>query len=131
MRIDHVALSCADMDTAVSFYEQHFGFQKYAEHDALGGALRIAYLRLADSVLELMAPAAGKAPESFHFCLTVDDFEAEVARLQAEGVELLTPPHPTAAREPGEENWRRVVFAGPDGEQIELRGPSSAASGGR
>jgi lactoylglutathione lyase len=31
-------------------------------------------------------------------------------------------PHPTTAREPREENWRRVVFRGPDGEQIELRG---------
>ena len=28
----------------------------------------------------------------------------------------------TAAREPREKGWRRVVFRGPDGEQIELRG---------
>jgi lactoylglutathione lyase len=35
---------------------------------------------------------------------------------------LVRAPHETAAREPRENGWRRVVFAGPDGEQIELRG---------
>jgi len=42
--------------------------------------------------------------------------------LSTAGVPVVTPPHKTAAREPREESWRRVVFAGPDGEQIELRG---------
>ena len=42
--------------------------------------------------------------------------------LQEDGVRLIRPPHDTAAREPREAGWRRVVFAGPDGEQIELRG---------
>jgi lactoylglutathione lyase len=35
---------------------------------------------------------------------------------------LIRAPHQTAAREPREKGWRRVVFRGPDGEQIELRG---------
>jgi lactoylglutathione lyase len=38
-----------------------------------------------------------------------------------DGVTLIREPHDTA-REPRENGWRRVVFAGPDGEQIELRG---------
>ena len=45
-----------------------------------------------------------------------------VVNMQDAGVALIREPHDTAAREPRENGWRRVVFAGPDGEQIELRG---------
>ena len=58
----------------------------------------------------------------FHFCLETDTFDEEVSKLQGGGVDLIRAPHKTAAREPREEGWRRVVFRGPDGEQIELRG---------
>ena len=39
--------------------------------------------------------------------------------LKDAGVEMATQPHNTAAREA---TWRRVVFKGPDGERIEIRG---------
>ena len=58
----------------------------------------------------------------FHFCLETDDFEGALASLKDAGVEMATKPHNTAAREPREANWRRVVFKGPDGEHIEIRG---------
>jgi len=58
----------------------------------------------------------------FHFCLETDNFDETVAKLQKDGIALIRAPHDTAAREPRENGWRRVVFAGPDGEQIELRG---------
>ena len=58
----------------------------------------------------------------FHFCLETDNFDEAVANLTAAGVEVIQSPHKTAARHPREDNWQRVVFKGPDGEQIELRG---------
>jgi lactoylglutathione lyase len=58
----------------------------------------------------------------FHFCLETDNFDDTVSQLQKDGVKLLRAPHDTAARAPRENGWRRVVFAGLDGEQIELRG---------
>jgi lactoylglutathione lyase len=54
--------------------------------------------------------------------LETDNFNETVDQLETDGVKLLRAPHDTAAREPRENGWRRVVFAGPDGEQIELRG---------
>lgn len=57
-----------------------------------------------------------------HFCMETENFNQAVADLQKNGVEMVGEPHHTAAREPRETNWRRVVFRGPDGEQIELRG---------
>lgn len=119
-RIDHVALHVADLDRSVTFYERHFGFKNYAQQTVPGG-LRIAYLKLGDTVLELTHRSEG-AMMGFHFCLETDTFDAAVSELQAAGVPIVRAPHPTAAREPREETWRRVVFRGPDGEQIELRG---------
>ena len=119
-RIDHTALHVANIEVSKNFYETHFGFETYFEHETPTG-MPIAYLRLMDTVLELTgmedAPIKG-----FHFCLETDDFEGAVADLKAATVELIQPPHKTAAREPREKNWQRVVFKGPDGELIELRG---------
>ena len=119
-RIDHVALNVADLERSVAFYERHFGFKNYFEQSVPAGP-RIAYLKLGDTVLELTHRSEG-AMTGFHFCLESDNFDEAVSELQAAGVPLIRAPHPTAAREPREENWRRVVFRGPGGEQIELRG---------
>ena len=119
-RIDHVAIHVADLDRSVQFYERHFGFKHYFQH-AAGNGLQIAYLKLGDSVLELTHHSDG-AMQGFHFCLETDNFIETVAKLQKDGVKLVRAPHDTAAREPRENGWRRVVFGGPDGEQIELRG---------
>ncbi|MGZ8522105.1 MAG: VOC family protein [Candidatus Binatia bacterium] len=119
-RIDHVAIHVADLDRSVAFYERHFGFKHYFRQIGSGG-LQIGYLKLGDTVLELTHHSDG-AMAGFHFCLETDSFNETVEQLQRDGVKLLRAPHDTAAREPRENGWRRVVFAGPDGEQIELRG---------
>ena len=118
--IEEIVFEVKDLDRSVAFYEQHFGFKKYFQH-AGGGGMQIAYLKLGDTVLELTHRTDG-AMLGFHFCLKTDNFDATVAKLQKDGVKLIRAPHDTAAREPRENGWRRVVFAGPDGEQIELRG---------
>jgi lactoylglutathione lyase len=119
-RIDHVAIHVADLDRSVKFYERHFGFKHYFQHAASNG-LQIAYLKLGDTVLELTHHSDGTMT-GFHFCLETDNFNETVDQLETDGVKLLRAPHDTAAREPRENGWRRVVFVGPDGEQIELRG---------
>jgi lactoylglutathione lyase len=119
-RIDHVALHVADLARSISFYERHFGFKSYFQHEVPGG-MQIAYLKLGDTVLELTHRSDGSMAR-FHFCLETDSFDESVSELQKHGVEMARPPHNTAAREAREQGWRRVVFRGPDGEQIELRG---------
>ena len=119
-RIDHLALHVSDIGRTIAFYEKHFGFEKYFEHQSSRG-FAIAYLRLGDTVLELVDRDDG-AMNGFHFCLETDDFDGAVARLTEDGVEVIQPPHDTPPRERREDGWRRVVFRGPDGENIELRG---------
>ena len=119
-RIDHTALHVSDLERSVAFYESHFGFKNYFQQTVAGG-MRIAYLKLGDTVLELTHRSDGSM-SGFHFCLETDRFDEAVAGLRSAGVEMARAPHDTAAREPREAGWRRVVFRGPDGEQIELRG---------
>ena len=119
-RIDHTAIHVRDIEVSKSFYERHFGFETYFEHETPNG-IAIAYLRLAETVLELTG-IEDTPVNGFHFCLETDDFAEAVTDLTAAGVELIQAPHKTAARHPREAKWQRVVFRGPDGEQIELRG---------
>lgn len=122
-RIDHVAFSVRDREKSILFYEQHFGFKKYYEHDVPVPVIeKIIYLKLGDTVLELIHMPNSHASQGFHFCLESDNFDEDYNRLKSTGIPVNTEPHPAGAREPGEENWRRVVFVGPDGEQIEFRG---------
>ena len=119
-RIDHIALDVSDIDKSIAFYEKHFSCKLYYEHLSSGG-FRIAYLRSGDTVLELVHRDAGSM-NGFHFCFETDDFEGEVLKLKKAGIDCLTEPHNTDAREEREKGWRRVVFKGPDGEAIEFRG---------
>ena len=118
-RIDHVAIEVSDLEKSKAFYEQQFGFKTYFQHDTPTG-IDIAYLKLADTVLELVGRAA--PINGFHFCLETEDFDKAVNQLTKAGLEFATKPHDSTPREPREENWRRVVFKGLDGEQIEIRG---------
>jgi lactoylglutathione lyase len=122
-RIDHVAFVVKDREKSIRFYEEYFGFRKYYEHDVPAPVIeKIVYLKLGDTVLELIHMPSSTEIQGFHFCLESDNFEEDYARLKNIGIPVDTEPHPAGAREPREEGWRRVVFVGPDGEQIEFRG---------
>ena len=125
-RLDHVAISVADLDRSIAFYARHFGLDPYfVERDRARGPQAIAYMRSAQGVVELTLRPEAVMGDAFHFCFVTDDFRATFDRLVEEGVPVKAPPHPTAAREPGEENWLRCVLTGPDGEEVEIRGPGA------
>ncbi|MTV48530.1 VOC family protein [Heliobacillus mobilis] len=122
-KIDHVAITVKDRVASIRFYEEHLGFQKYYEHDVPApGIEKIAYLRLGDTVLELIHMPEGPKNSGYHFCLISDDFDGDFNRLKSAGIPIAQLPHTSAARTPEEEGWRRVVFLGPDEEMIEFRG---------
>lgn len=122
-RIDHVAFTVKDRVKSIHFYEEHFGFKKYYEHDVpISIVEKIVYLKLGDTILELIHMPSDLANQGFHFCLESDNFDSDYTRLINAGIPVATEPHPAGAREAGEESWRRVVFVGPDGEGIEVRG---------
>jgi catechol 2,3-dioxygenase-like lactoylglutathione lyase family enzyme len=125
-RLDHVAITVSDLDRSIAFYADHFGLDPYfVERDRERGPRAIAYLKSPQGIVELTHVPNRPLGEGFHFCFVCDDFDVTYQRLVADGVPVKAAPHVTAARELGEEHWLRCVFSGPDGEEVELRGPST------
>jgi lactoylglutathione lyase len=121
-RIHHVAVLVKDIDNSQSFYENHFGFETYFEHNTASG-IPVVCLRLDDTVLELRAGEA--SPGGYvgcYFCLESDDLERDVGSLKKAGVIIDQEIHETTPRNYQERRWKRAVFKGPDGELVEIRG---------
>lgn len=55
IRWSHAALNCRDIDATERFYTNHFGFSRANAFDL--GELKIVFLRLGESYLELFGPA--------------------------------------------------------------------------
>jgi len=126
-RLDHVAVAVSDLQRSIDFYQRHFGLQPYFVQDGPNPRLlAIAYLKSPQGVLELMHAPDRVIGDGFHFCFVSDHFDDAYGRLVSEGVPVKSEPRPTAAREPAENGWLRCVFSGPDGEEVELRGPGDA-----
>ena len=121
-RIHHIALKVKNIDNSQSFYEHHFGFETYFDHEVLNET-PVACLRLDDTVLELRV---GDVPpdgyQGCFFCLETEDLKGDVEILKKAGVVLHRDIHETTPRNYQERRWKRAIFKGPDGELIEMRG---------
>lgn len=82
--INHVALEVGDIDEALAFYGQLFGFE-------LRGRVgqKMAFLDAGDQFIALSAPRRQAGDDSRHFGLVVDDAGAVREALGREGVEVL------------------------------------------
>jgi glyoxylase I family protein len=137
-QLEHPALSVADLDRSVAFYRDNIGFHvirileprddpKLGAIAGLPGArARIAHLKFGDNMLELFEyvhPRGRTLPSEprqcdhgwIHIGFRSDDVRADAARLQAQGVKLLSDPVEFRP------NVWVVYFRGPDGEICELR----------
>lgn len=124
-RIDHIAIKVKNLEKSVHFYETYFGFHKYFEHTVPSPLIqKIAYLKLGDSILELIHVLENENinNQDFHFCLESSDFDKDFNTLKNAQIKIDTFPHKTEAREKKEERWQRAVFIGLDQERIEIRG---------
>ncbi len=101
MRIDHLAIAVPDIDAALSFYRDALGLPLSEVEDVEREGVRVAFLPLGDSHIELVQPTQegtgiakwlGKHGQGLHHvCVRVDDIEATLARLASHGVELINP----------------------------------------
>ncbi|MCH8917321.1 MAG: VOC family protein [Proteobacteria bacterium] len=119
-KIDHVAIHCSDLDRSLEFYRDAFEFELITRIER-PGAGPIAYAQLGGTVLEL-TEKAGEKYGGYHIAIWADDMDAAIAHLAAKGVKLIREARPTNAKLPTEGDTRRAVYAGPDGEMIEVRG---------
>ena len=82
--INHVALEVGDIDEALAFYGELFGFE-------LRGRVgqKMAFLDAGDQFIALSSPRRQPDDDSRHFGLVVDDAEAVRAALKLHEVEIL------------------------------------------
>lgn len=98
--INHVALEVGDIDEALSFYGQFFDFTLQSRSETM------AFIEMGDQFLALSTPRKQPRDDGRHFGLVVDQREGLREKLEAAGVEIVTP--------------RRLDFMDPWGNRIEI-----------
>jgi methylmalonyl-CoA/ethylmalonyl-CoA epimerase len=97
LKIDHLGIAVPSLGPAVAAYEA-LGFRVEGTHDVPTEKVRVAFLPVGESHLELLEPTeASSAIARFlekrsglhHVCVLVDDLEAALAAMKARGVPLL------------------------------------------
>ena len=119
-RIDHVVLRVRNLAGMVRFYEQALGFKVERTLDRL----KLVQMRAGASMLDLIEherPANGGNMD--HLAFRVEPFDRDViaARLAPLGATV----GEAVQRYGAEGNGPSVYFHDPEGNQIELKGPSS------
>ena len=120
MRFDHCAYQVSDIETAVGFYTKKLGFKLLSVDVSEQHRIKYAFLDLNGAKIELLEDLNGsfikpdiKEPFCPHYCIEVDDMNAAVNQLKANGIEIVSGP---SACVDGE---ILVYFKDPDGNVIE------------
>lgn len=129
-RIDHLVLRVGDLARSIAFYGDVLGCHVERRRDHLG----LVHLRAGASMIDLVAidgklgarggaPAGAEGRNVDHLCLRIEPFDepALVAHLAAFGV---VPDGPADVNFGAEGDGPSLYFRDPDGNTIELKGPS-------
>lgn len=130
-RIDHIVLRVRDLDRSAEFYRTVLGCEVVRRRDDLG----LVHLRAGASMIDLVSvegrlgsrggAAAGQEARNLdHLCLRIEPFnEADlVAHLRKHG---LAPLGSAEVNFGAEGDGLSLYFHDPDGNAIELKGPSA------
>ena len=117
--IDHVVLRVKDIDAMRRFYCDVLG----ATHVAYRPAFRMSHLRVGSAMIDLIAGSdPGEGRNMDHLCLRVEPFDQDaiVAHLRKQGVAV----GKITARFGAEGNGVSIYLTDPEGNTVELKGPS-------
>lgn len=99
IKLDHIAMAVKDLESALKPYTEALGLTVSKMEEIQGQQVRIAYLPIGDTEIELVEPTTDdsgvakfleKRGEGLHhICLEVDDLKATLTRLKAQGVRLI------------------------------------------
>lgn len=113
----HVCFTVRDLDASVAFYRDGLGFTEAFPFVNEAGERFGQYFHIGQGTfLELFAGEHSDADDKHsyrHFCLQVDDLDAETARLREVGVDV-------GDSKMGSDGSLQAWLADPDGNRIEL-----------
>jgi methylmalonyl-CoA epimerase len=97
--VHHVGIAVADLDASLLVYEELFGARLEHRESVEDQGVEAASVRVGESRIELLRPLgldtpvgrflAKRGPGMHHVAFEVDDLVAELARLRAEGAQLI------------------------------------------
>lgn len=118
-RIDHVVLRVRDLPAMIRFYEQALGFKVERTLERLNLVQMRAGASMLDLVLAKRSTGGGNMD---HLCFRIEPFDRDaiVARLAPLGASV----GEAVERYGAEGTGPSVYFHDPEGNQIELKGPS-------
>jgi methylmalonyl-CoA epimerase len=98
-RIDHVGIAVADLDAAIALHERQYGMALVHRETVTAQGVEAVLLDVGESHVELLAPLgddtpvgrflARRGPGLHHVAYRVDDIEAALAALTAQGIRLI------------------------------------------
>jgi lactoylglutathione lyase len=117
----HAAIKVKDLDASLAFYRDTLDFSEMMRLHKDDGSVMLVYLRITDHHYLEVFPGAetDRAPGPNanglnHMCLTVEQLEDTVAKLEAAGAKI------TVAPKTGLDGNRQAWLEDPDGNRIEL-----------
>ncbi|MDF1719393.1 MAG: VOC family protein [Minwuia sp.] len=122
-RIDHVVLHVRDMESALAFYTDVLGCRVERTVESIG----LVQMRAGASMIDLVPGRAPGKPDARahnmdHFCVRIDPWDESAIRahLSAHGIEA----GETKSRNGAEGEGPSIYLDDPDGNMVELKGPS-------
>ena len=99
VKINHIGLAVENLAQALNIYSNGLGLNESGRDYVPGDAVRVSFLPVGESRLELLEPVgesgplqkflANRGPGMHHMCLEVEDLPGILAQLRAAGVELI------------------------------------------
>lgn len=99
MKINHLGIATKGIDEALKFWSDALGLENVHTEIVEDQKVRVAMLPLGESRIELLEPTSEDSPISkflekrdggiHHVAVEVDDIEASLAKLKADGMRLI------------------------------------------
>ena len=119
MKMEHIGIMVKDMDESLAFYQNILGL-KLRNREWLNDTVELAFLYFTEQPSVEIELVYGVQVENEgivnHLAFTVEDIEAELARLKEAGVKLVD----EEPRSILKDNVKIAFFEGPNGEKLEL-----------
>lgn len=98
-KIEHIGIAVKDLETANNTYEKLLGYEPYKQEVVDSEGVSTSFFMSGESKIELLAATNPDSPIAkfiekkgegiHHIAFAVEDIHAEVARLKAEGFQII------------------------------------------